>query len=130
MVLAHSDCIRPRVTLPGGIPDIDTQGFRKVDLKSSLDSMDAVDITLWENYPEKGWVKNTACDMVVFIKAGEVELEFYNRSGNQTRKELCPAGSTTFVPKDQPYRWITKGKVVMLIVSNPPWSIEQQEVVE
>lgn len=95
------------------------EGFSARGIALPIPGANVAEIRLTGDYPEVGYVYNIESDMIVYVLEGEVIIE--------TEKEsfVLSQGATVFVPKNEPYCWLTDF-VRMLVFSTPPWTPEQQ----
>ncbi len=77
-------------------------------------------IVLEGRYPYQGFAMNTVSEMTVYILEGSVVLH----RGDSEDEYL--KGMAVVIPKGQKYYWESKGEVLLLIFSTPPWSSQQQ----
>ena len=85
---------------------------------------DAVEIPLASRYPETGSVRNLECDMEVRVVEGSVEFHA------EGAVAVLSAGQTVSVPKGLTYFWVPRPTATLHIASSPPWTRDQQQMVE
>ena len=87
------------------------------DFSIETNSSNISEIVLTERYPEQGFVLNTKSEMVVYILNGKA---YYNQ------ETILETGSVILVKTNEKYYWQPIEKVTLLIFSTPPWTPEQQ----
>lgn len=80
-------------------------------------------IVLDDRYPESGYALNTESEMIVYIIDGSTELTQGSTTALHTQNDIV------LVKSNVAYFWQPKGEVILLIVSTPPWTPEQQKIV-
>jgi hypothetical protein len=87
------------------------------DFPIDTNSSNISEIVLTKRYPEQGFALNTKSEMVVYVLNGKVH---YNQEA------ILETGSIILVKINEKYYWQPIGKVTLLIFSTPPWTPEQQ----
>ncbi len=87
------------------------------DFPIDTNSSNISEIVLTERYPEQGFSINTKSEMVVYVLNGKVH---YNQ------ETILETGSVILVKINEKYYWQPIEKVTLLIFSTPPWTLEQQ----
>jgi mannose-6-phosphate isomerase-like protein (cupin superfamily) len=88
-----------------------------------FDKVDIAQATISGRYPQKGFAKNTACEMLYYIVSGKASVS------------LKDGGDFELEPKDAfifpvGCLYAVTGDFVALIISSPAWYPEQYEMVE
>jgi mannose-6-phosphate isomerase class I len=109
--------------LPKEKNDRERDGFSAHDIWLPSKAVNVSEICLTRRYPITGYAKNTLSEMVVRILDGEVLLR------SEGGEVSLPKGATVFIPPNTRYCWIPSGSVKLYVVSNPPWTPGQHQIV-
>lgn len=96
--------------------------FSVTEIEIPTTSANVAEVTMSERYPKSGFAVNTESEMIVLITEGSVTIPVGDK------KVSVRSGTTVFVPKNTPYFW-NPTKAKLYIVSTPPWTPEQQQLI-
>jgi mannose-6-phosphate isomerase class I len=98
-------------------------GFSALDYNLPIDELNISEIHLSKRYPTEGFVLNAKSRMIVRILEGGVTFT------SEDESVFLPKGSVVLVDTNKKYAWEPKPEVSLYIVSTPPWTAEQAEVI-
>ena len=98
-------------------------GFLAVDFNLPMEESNVAEIHLSKRYPNEGFALNTKSKMIVRVLEGGVAFICEGES------VFLPKGSVVLVEANKQYAWEPKSEVLLYIVSIPPWTLEQAELV-
>jgi hypothetical protein len=110
-------------TKPNRTPTRTAFGFESTDIPIPSKLMNVAEITLSAQYPLTGFVRNKEAGMSVLVTHGSALFECEGET------LALSAGSSVFVEAGKKYRWSPTREVTLWVVSSPPWTVQQQEVV-
>ncbi len=112
------------------IPNVDgvgvegkNAGFLAVDFTLPIEESNVAEIHLSERYPTIGFARNTKSKMIVRVLEGGVVFACEGET------VFLPKGAVVLVETNKPYAWEPKSEVTLYIVSIPPWTPEQAELI-
>lgn len=98
------------------------KSFSVVEIPFPSAVMNAAEITLTSRYPQTGFALNRQSEMFVRILDGGVRFEC---EGEEI--ELL-WGAVVLIETNKKYCWVPYGSVTLYVVSSPPWTPGQQEL--
>lgn len=99
------------------------KGFLAVDFNLPMEESNVAEINLSERYPAEGFTLNTKSKMIVRVLEGGVTFICDDES------IFLPKDSVVLVETNKKYAWEPKPEVSLFIVSIPPWTADQAEIV-
>ncbi len=108
----------------GGGTESKNAGFLAVDFTLPIEESNVAEIKLSERYPSVGFTRNTKSKMIVRVLEGGVVFVCEGEA------VFLPKDSVVLVESNKQYAWEPKPEVTLYIVSIPPWTPEQAEIVD
>lgn len=98
-------------------------GFKAKDFPLDTARANVSKIELSARYPEAGYALNTKSEMVVYVLDGAAVLVREKR--RKLRKD-----SVALIKAGEKYFWQPHDSVTLLIFSTPPWTSDQQRLLQ